>query len=346
MRVLYRVKLLLGFITLLSIPSFAQDDVDQFLTESVEDGRKLISAYVSPFMKSVSLGMNQGWYNTAKTHKIAGVDLTITVNAMSIPTSELFYNVPSLGLTKLELAPSSPDYAKGNAPTIFGTDREPVFRIKDPGSSNFGQTFEGPPGLDLKKNIGSNRIPVPMAHLGFGLPKNTDIKIRFTPTIDLGDEGSLKIFGIGVMHDIKQWIPGIKLMPFDLSGFVGYTKFNLETKLDADNPQNADQKGVFNISATTVQALISKKFSVITFYGGLGYNIAKSNLALKGKFDINDDGDENDQFETNPVDLKFAASGPRVTAGMRLKLAVFTFHADYTLQKYKCLTVGFGIAVR
>ena len=67
-----------------ALPAGAQDDLDQLLNESIDDGRKLISAYVSPFMNSVSLGLNQGWYNTAKPHKIAGIDLTVTANAMTI----------------------------------------------------------------------------------------------------------------------------------------------------------------------------------------------------------------------------------------------------------------------
>ncbi|MFZ6000938.1 MAG: DUF6588 family protein [Bacteroidota bacterium] len=36
----------------------------------------------------------------------------------------------------------------------------------------------------------------------------------------------------------------------------------------------------------------------------------------------------------------------RASAGLRLKLAVFTFHGDYTLQKYSTITAGFGISVR
>lgn len=340
MKSIFRLAFLLSFALLSSLPSFAQDDIDQLLNESIDDGRKLISAYVSPFMKSVSLGLNQGWYNTAKPHKIAGVDLTITVNAMTIPTSELFYDATKLGLEVVQLDNSSQDFPL--APTIFGSENEPTFRYTDE-DTGITETFQGPGGIDLKENIGKNWVPVPMAHLGFGLPKGTDLKIRFTPTIDLGDEGSLKIFGLGIMHDVKQWIPGIKLLPFDLSGFVGYTKFKLETQFDSEN--NPDQKGVFEMNATTIQGLISKKFSVLTLYGGLGYNIAKSNLAMKGNYDINDNG-QTDPNEVDPLDLKFAASGFRTTAGLRLKLAVFTFHADYTLQKYKCLTVGFGISVR
>jgi hypothetical protein len=340
MRLFKAAFLLSGLMTAASFHVTAQEDVDDLLKESVEDGRKLIGAYVSPFMKSVSLGLNQGWYNTAKPHKIAGVDLTITVNAMSIPDDELVFDPAKLGLTQVELDPSTKGFP--NAPTMLGPELTPRFRLKSDPSSY----FDGPQGLDLKGNVPGGRMPVPIAHLAFGLPKGTDVKLRFTPTIDLGDDSHFKIFGIGVMHDVKQWIPGIKLLPFDLSAFVAYTKLEVTSQLDAEDPQNADQRGVFSINATTLQGVISKKFSVVTFYGGVGYNIAKSNIALKGSYDINEDGDETDQFEKNPVDLQFAASGVRATAGMRLKLAVFTFHADYTIQKYKCLTVGFGISVR
>lgn len=335
-----RIVYVLSFFLVSALPTFAQDDLDQLMNESIDDGRKLISAYVSPVMNSVSLGLNQGWYNTAKAHKIGGIDLTITANAMSIPKSDLFYDGTKLGLQVVQLDQSTPGYPM--APTIVGKNIEPVFSYTDE-ATGMKETFVGPGGFDLEKELGKNWVPVPMANLGIGLPKGTDLKLRFTPTIDLGDDSSLKILGVGIMHDVKQWIPGIKLLPFDLSGFVGYTKFRLESAFDPEN--NPDQRGYFEMNATTVQGVISKKFSVLTLYGGLGYNIAKSNLAMKGTYDINDNG-QADTNEVDPLDLKFAASGFRTTAGFRLKLAVLTLHADYTLQKYKCLTVGLGISVR
>jgi hypothetical protein len=213
--------------------------------------------------------------------------------------------------------------------------------------------FDGPPGIDLKGKLKSKRtyVPVPIANIGIGLPKQTDLKIRYAPTIDLGDQGKFNLFGIAVMHDVKQYIPGLKLIPIDISGFVGYTRMKLEADLSGSyagpNPNN--QKGIFEMSATTIQGLISKKFSVVTAYAGIGYNIARSNISVKGNYDFNGDGDSGtggDAGEKDPIGLDFSASGPRVTTGVRLKLAVFTFHADYTVQKYKALTVGFGICVR
>jgi len=112
---------------------------------------------------------------------------------------------------------------------------------------------------------------------------------------------------------------------------------------DLDVQAGANQRATFESSAITVQGLISKKISVLTFYGGVGYNIANTKIALLGDYDLDEDGTTD---ATDPVSIKADANGFRTTVGMRLKLAVFTLHGDYTLQKYNTLTVGFGINVR
>ncbi|HEY9044702.1 MAG TPA: DUF6588 family protein [Ohtaekwangia sp.] len=349
MELIKRTAVVLGLFFTTSVSVFAQDDIDRLLKEDINDGKLLIDGYIAPFMKSVALGLNSGWYNTAKTHKLIGIDLTITASAMTIPKSELFYDVSKLSLSRVEMVqPGSVSYPQGSpdypqAPTIFGPDRAPVYQEK--GNILNNDTFEGPGGLDLKHNVGKNWMPVPMVHLGIGLPKGTDLKVRFTPNININDDSQFKMFGIGIMHDVKQYIPGLRLLPFDLSAFVGYTHLAIDYKYTDTDIMTENAKGEMAMNATTIQGVISKKVSVLTVYGGLGYNIVKSNLSMLGKWDVNNDGTYQAQ-EVNPVDLRYTASGPRMTAGFRLKLAVFTLHADYTLQKYNALTVGFGINVR
>lgn len=336
LRILLMLMLSLTFV----YQANAQDDLDQFLEQSAEDGEKLIGAYIAPAIKAFSLGMNQGWYNTAKPHKVAGVDLTFTGSLMKVPSSEQLFDVNALGLSELTLVDANGNpRSNGNISTILGPDVPAIFSLSstvNDGTIDQSDDVEVPGGLELGEDVKllENKMPAAMLQLGFGLPKGTDIKFRFVPKVDVGDDGKFNLFGIGVMHDVKQYIPGIKNLPFDLSAFVGYTKMKLDVAFDPG------QNGLFEVSSTTIQGVASKKLSVVTFYGGLGYNIAKSNLAMLGTYDI---GGSN---VIDPVDLSYAASGFRGSVGMRLKLAVFTFHADYTLQKYSALTAGFGISVR
>lgn len=312
----------------------AQVDLDQLAKGSLADANYLLKGYTAPVLKAFGCGLNQGWYNTAKPHKIGGVDLTVTVNAVYFPSADRFYQVDNSKLQTISLVTPT----NGQVPTLLGPENPtPTYK-----NNTTQSTFTGPGGIDPKANYKINALPVPMAQLGIGLPKGFDLKLRYLPTLDLGDNGKMNMFGIGVMHDVKQYIPGIKNLPFDLSGFVGYTKMKLEAGLDNTKP---DQRAIFETNATTIQGLISKKIAVLTVYAGIGYNIAKTSLALKGTYTF-DNSPLPPTTLKDPVDLSVSATGPRVTGGLRLKLAVITFHADYTIQTYKTLSVGFGINVR
>lgn len=162
------------------------------------------------------------------------------------------------------------------------------------------------------------------------------------PEVTAGDS-KVKLIGFGVMHDIKQHIPGLKLLPFDLSVLAAFTKVDGKTGLSGvfdsggdTRPQTID----YEMKAWLVQALISKKFSVITFYGGVGYNAIKTQANVKGSYDVGG------VVLTDPASLDFKNNGFRATAGMRLKLAILYLNADYTLQEYSTVSFGLGISVR
>jgi len=318
----------------------AQGDLDQIIKGSVSDAGTLVEGYIGPVMKGLGEGLNYGWYNTAKVHKTLGVDFTVSTSLMYVPKGDEFYTVDNTRMQQIKLisydGQAVSPTGSGNVPTLFGPDKTPTYQVAP------APSFSGPPGLDLKNSFKlANALPVPIYHLGIGLPKGFDLKVRWSPRLNVGDL-SFNLFGLGLMHDVKQYIPGIKSLPFDLSGFVGFTRMKAELELSGIST-GQNQRAVTEFNSTTIQALISKKISVLTIYGGVGYNFAKSNLGMKGTYDLDDDGTPE---ATDPVNLDFSTSGPRMTGGLRLKLAVFTFHFDYTLAKYKALSGGFGINFR
>lgn len=325
---------------LFTVPARAQGDLDDIIKGSLSDANYLMEGYAGPVMRGLGVGLNQGWYNTAKPHKSLGFDLTFTGTLIYFPSEEDLYTVDNTKLTSVKLISYDGQQISptgtGQVPTIFGPSKAPTYEYVSDGT-----TFDGPEGNDLKEAIKlADAMPVPMYQIGIGLPKNFEIKFRFAPTLTLGDL-KFNLIGGGIMHDVKQYIPGIKTLPFDLSVFAGYTKMKAELKIDATAGEN--QRAELSVGSGTFQALISKKISVITFYGGVGYETSSSTLAMLGTYDTDDDGLVD---ATDPVDLDFSKSGMRATLGMRLKLAAFTLHGDYTLGPYNALNAGFGINVR
>ena len=315
-----------------STGSWAQGDLDQLLKGSKADANYLAQGYLEPVLNAIGSGLNQGWYNTAATHKKFGFDLTLSISSLQFPSEESYYKVDNNRLTNLRLV--SP--AGGNVPTFIGPETAPTYRYKDPttGLDIPGSDFQGPPGVDISQ-IPLGGLPIPTLNLGVGIPWNTDVKLRYGSASPSGGT-KVSLFGFAVQHDIKQHIPGIKELPFDLSALFGYTTFSSEVPLDNNLSGKAD------FTATTIQALIGKKFSVLTLYGGVGYNFSSGDFKTPGTYNDPTSG----LTLTDPVNISSSVSGPRLTGGLRLKLAVFTLHGDYTFQRYKTITVGFGITVR
>lgn len=353
MNTIYNRVCLLFLSAILFIPAATtaqnEEDLSKFLSAGKADASKLISAYTQPMITSLSYGMTGGWYNTAKAHKTLGFDLGVTVSAAFMPTSENYFNPQKLGLSS-NVTYENLDRGNNNqAPTIFGPKDENEYTFSgdlDDDGDNESVVISGPEGFNLKKDLGIAAAPVPMIQLGVGIIKNTDLKVRFIPKQTVGSS-EISMFGIGVMHDIKQHIKGIKLLPFDLSALVAYNSVKGSTDLRSSggaSPDSDDGKGTYKFNSWVIQGIISKKVSVLTFYAGVGYNMVKTNVDVTGTYTINASPAA---FElTNPVSIDFKNNSMRFTAGMRLKLGPVYFNGDYTLQKYNTLSLGFGFSVR
>lgn len=334
-------------LTFVSTLTMAQGDIDDLLKGSRADAAYLAEGYISPFLRTYAAGINQGWYNTAKPHKIAGIDFTISGALVTIPSDDRTFTVDNSRLNTVYLKNTNngggsipPANGTGKIPTVFGNTPAATFESKDPNTDAAipGSEFNSPEGTDVFDEYLNGRVPVPVFNAGIGLPKGFELKVRWTPEIEFGD-GSVKMIGFGVMHDIKQHIPGIKMLPFDLSALVAFSKM----EIGVDFNDAGTQRGEFTVQGTTVQAIISKKISVITPYAAIGFGSGTSSLSVKGDYDLDEDGINETK---DPVSVEEKVVSPRLTAGLRLKLLILTIHADYTLQKYNTLTVGVGLSVR
>lgn len=344
--------------------SNAQDFVDIFRA-SEEDVTQYLDSYIEPAMFSFANGMAGGWYNTAKTHKPLGFDLTFTVNVANIPNNERLFLFNPDDYGNIRLANDLTSSRTANLPTLVGGDTDERLELHGQYTAPDGNTYEytssdsfqAPDGIIDASDFPFAGVPAPTLQLGIGIIKNTDLKIRYGQAKNLSvDDGTnnkygVSIFGIGVMHDFKQWIPGIKHLPLDMALFVGYSRFKTTIDFDESNVSfDAEGTAALTANNTTIQALVSKKLSILTLYGGLGYNIVSSGIKVDGEitnYELTDIVTGQPYTVTDPVDFKYdGGSTFRATAGMRIKLAFLTLHADYTFQKYNMISAGLGFTFR
>jgi hypothetical protein len=252
------------------------------------------------------------------------------------------------------------------APTVAG-DHEPLPQLNYNLPGYELEAFEMPQGLDWRY------VPAPMIQAGVGLYKGTDLLGRYLPDIKLAGV-EIGMWGIGLRHDIKQWIPGIKKLPvLELSLMYGYTRLHSGIGISVepddigatDNTTNIsweDQELTFLAQSHTANLLIAAKLPVITFYGGVGFIRTKTNLKLLGYYPVADfeasamaghivvtDESANNAFD--PIDMEIknedgSITDPRLNIGFRLKMSIITIHFDYTWANYSVFTAGLGVSWR
>jgi len=329
----------------------AQAQFEDFLKGGVDDANVLFNHYMSPFMKGMGYGFNNGWYNTAKPHQTLGFDLTISFNAAIVPeVDQSFEFVPAdYNFTRVQSGPTTlPTFMGSNSTTIIENYiTDPL--LPPPGEIVLG-SYNSPDGIgdDIKPySFNKVAVPSPIIQAGIGIIKGTELKIRWMPTIQSGTDFSFKYFGVGGLHSISQWIPVLKDLPFlDISAFIGYTKISAELGIPEGNIAGANQQATYDVSTFTYQLLASAHVSVVTGYIGLGMDNFKTTFKMLGTYDI---------FPTeplvpvliDPINLQASGTGGfRTTLGVRLKLAILTLHADYTIREYNTLTAGLGFSFR
>jgi len=314
-------------------------------TPNYNNVQQLVEGYISPITQDFGSLVNNGWYNTAATHKRFGFDFTVTVNTISAKSDAKYFIVPAMNGVVFNGTTGKND----KAPTAYGPEKEyPNFQFTSGPNNNI--QFRGPDGGAISKDVPIGSIAVPTLQAGVGLFANTDLRIRYTPTIKINDS-KLGNWGLGIHHDIKQHIPGLKELPFSLSLFIAYSQMKATTDLSGVYAGSAKQEGAGETKAYTVQVLVSKKVSIITIYGAVGYNASKTKYTIKGTYNVNETSDGVPLLTpvtlTDPFSLQTDLSGIRATGGLRINMGPVILNGDYSFVNSKGLfTAGLGFTVR
>lgn len=320
-------KILVSLLCIITFTAYSQDPFE-VIQQDITQGEKFIEAYFTPMAESFGVGLNNGWYNTAKPHSLGGFDVTFTMNTVIIPNTAKNFNIEDAGGNTFVSASNATE-----ASSIFGSSNETkMIYIASGGSSS---TPVGSFPFTMPGGFNNPIMPIPVIQAGVGLIKNTAIDIRYMPMLNVGDEINVNLFGVGLKHDLLQWIPAFgDVIPMSLSLQWGYTNLNSELKI-------ADQQVSLNTKANTINLIASKKLLMLTGYAGIGYNSVTTTFAADPYFELNG------IFFDEKIDFSFASKDNiRGNIGLRLNLAIVTIQADYTFAEYPTATLGLGVSLR
>ena len=315
-------KIIVSFTAfLISFSSFSQVTLS-----NAKDANEFLQAYLSPLGESLGAGLNNGWYNTAKPHKLGGFDLTFTLNTVLVPKGKQNFNPDKINNFSSEDATTPTILGKGEGATITYNGFE--FNMPDQGSA-------------------LNVLPVPMIGIGIGLIKKSEIDIRYVPTYKYNagfvGKGSIGLWGVGVKHDILQWIPLVgDAFPMRLSLQAGHTSLNTDIEIKS---QGVAQEVELAVKATTINLIASRKLLMFTGYAGIGYNNSTTSFDGKTSFKL---GAGSQVLDFNvPLEMKFDSQNEfRANIGFRFNITVFAIQANYTFSEYPTATLGVGVSLR
>jgi len=305
----------------------AQEEIVDFLNAGIEDANALGQEYLRPYGEMLGVSLNGAWYNSAKVHKVLGFDVMFSASYVTVPAGGKTFDVSELTLKKVAAK-------DGNTAPTMAADRsvEQTFYFKD-----------DPFHTDILNIKGSelNYFVSPMLQAAVGLPFHTEVMGRFMPKVDIFNYGKISMWGLGVKHSVKDYIPFIKRIPFlEFSILGAYTNFS--SNLGVEYNGNEGELDM-NASAYSARALVGINVAVLSVYTGLGYGNTSSSFDVKGTF-------TGIPFETgpveNPISIGYTTDGFDFNVGLRLRLAIFAIYADYTVGDYSVITAGVGFNFR
>ncbi len=349
----------------LMLPLNAQlGDIGTLVAGGPKDAELLLQNYLKPFGNALGANLSAGWYSTAKSHNLLGFDITLSTSVAFVPQADRMFDASRLALTN-----------SGNISAQVTGTSSPTFSGKRVAGQEitYVYTYNSTPYEIAKyktpQGTGLTFLPSPMLKIGIGLIKGTEIMGRYVPKVGLGKFGDFGLWGVGIKHELKQYIPVLSRVPIlNISLMGGYTQMKSGANISftpddlgvtVSNQPSPDtwknQRMDLSVSNWTVNLLVSADLPIIAFYGGAGVSSSKTALKLKGNYPIPTLNTTTAKVEVqpmaNPIDISIEGKDggitkPRLNAGFKLKLGLLHINFDYIYANYSVATAGFGISFR
>lgn len=198
---------------------------------------KNAQGFVAPLVRGVGHALTAGFVSSADPHGMLGFDIGVRVVGSAFPDADKTFQVvlpTSVSYGSLTYQDPYAASDNGRSPTVAGKGSGVVLSPTGTFRSDLVLAGRNPDDFNIQfpEGLDFPAAPFAVVEASVGIGFGTQIMARVIPTVDVGkiigvDEiGDVSAFGIGVMHNLTQWLP-IPTPFWDVSVVAGTQKLEL-----------------------------------------------------------------------------------------------------------------------
>ncbi len=349
-------SILLLVLTFISLHTFAQDLINTgtLIQGGVEDGSKLVEAYVKPLNKAIVYGLSNDTYTKIKKEQSRHLLLSIKLGFTAIPGKDWDFDVTKLDLKHFE--PKNPDQIR--AQTVFGDSLKSITLVSKE------KDLLGRPLIEFDTPKGSQKSIMPLPYIsGTYRFKYTNLTFNLIPYINIPDSSfKVGMFGAAAQQDLALFISSLQDKSYSISLQGGAAYLYGHSDLDIKpgkiySPINISghQVGPYDNQEINI-AYLSLSFNAyfsydlnqhISVFGGAGINMGSSHIMVQGNYpvyvaDPTGTGAVVAQDVKDPLDINNNFNREKLEFGVRGDWNHFFIQAGYNAATYGGLSFNLG----
>ncbi len=349
----YLLLLLFGFY---SGSLMAQDLVNlgTLIQGGVEDGNKLVDAYIKPLNKAIVFGLTNVDYTQIRKDRAHRLTLSLKLANINIPTEDLTFDVTKLDLQNFE--PKDP--AKVMTPTVFGDSLQYITLVSKE------KDLLGRPLIEFDTPGGSQSSSMPLPFLGAAYRfEYTNLTGQFIPYITVpGSDFKVGMLGLGIQQDLALFIKSLRDKNYGISvqggGSYLYGHSNLDIQpgevyspvtIDGNTTGPYDNQ-VIDIYYTSFNLAVYFNYDLtrhFSFFAGAGYNAGSVSILVKGTYpvyvaDPTGSGSVVAEDIDDPLDISNTYDRQKYELGIRGDWSKFYVQVNYNIADYGGLGLNLG----
>jgi len=349
-------KILILLILGLSLGSYGQELVNSgsLIQGGIDDGEKLMSAYLRPINKAIVFGLSDVTYTKIKKEAKHKLLLSVKLAYIAVPSEDFTYDVSKLGLQNIE----AKDPNNVIAQSVFGDSIKTITMVSKDTDLLGRHLFE----FETPAGGGSSALPLP--YLGATMRmKYTNLSVNFIPYVKVPtSDMSVGMLGFSVQQDMSMFVKKLRETPlgFSLQASASalYGNAPLDVKPDGvtvpvtltgstSGPYDTQEVNIFYTSVNIgayVDYTIAEKY---TIFAGGGTNFGTSRIMVNGNYPIytadpSGTGSVVADDIADPIDMSDSFSRTKFEIGARADWEKFYLQLNYNLATYGGIGLNLG----